>query len=84
MEKFVKMRNLNSYLMPDILEKLKKKTPMGRTCMEKRRNSNTNGSIWNSSRKKTLRTTPTKMERPSQEGRTINRPKGQMECHSDE
>jgi hypothetical protein len=48
------------YQMLDIIREIKKKeTLMSRTCMEKRRSSNTNGSMWNSPRKEAFRTTPT-------------------------
>jgi len=57
---------------------------MGSTCMEKRRNFNLNGLMWDYWRKETPGTTPTKMGRPSQEGRTNNKPKGRMECHNDD
>lgn len=56
---------------------------MGRTCMEKRRNLNTDGSMWDSARKETFGTTTTKMGGPSQEGCTNGGPKCRMACLSD-
>jgi hypothetical protein len=69
--------------MPDIIIEIKKRILMGKTGMEKRRNFNSNGSMWVSPRKETLGTTLNKMERPSQEECTNIRPKGQMKCHSE-
>jgi len=43
------------YQMPDIIRETKKKeTPMGRTCMNKRRDFNSDGSMWDREGKRPL------------------------------